>query len=401
MKNADPTAEFYSEVTYELGRAYVAIEDSDSAVDIFKKLQKTTKDRTIAAKSLIELGMIARNSSQFELALSYYKQVISEMPDTEYSADALSAIESIYQSEGRGDEYLDYAESVGANKDMTDAEKEQMYFNAAQQVFFTENYTKAMASLQSYMERYPEGKEMAMADYYLAECHRNLGNKEQACDWYRKSLDKDSGSQCAESAILNLARLSYELEHFKDAFSAYSNLFTSARIASNKHTARLGMMRSAFKGQDYQQAIESAANVGEDASSSEADKREAMYVTAKSNLFLGERDEAFGLFNTLASQPSTPEGAEAAFMIVQDVYDQGKYGDVQSKVYKFAEKGGDQPYWLARAFIVLGDSFAEQGNFTQAKATFESIKNGYEPSGSEDDVLDNVNMRLEKLKTLM
>ena len=70
-------------------------------------------------------------------------------------------------------------------------------------------------------------------------------------------------------------------------------------------------------------------------------------------------------------------------------------------VYDFAADAGTQNYWLAKAFIVLGDAFAEQDNFKQAKATFESIANGYEPTGPEDDVLDAVAMRLEKLSQMM
>jgi TolA-binding protein len=67
-------------------------------------------------------------------------------------------------------------------------------------------------------------------------------------------------------------------------------------------------------------------------------------------------------------------------------------------VYSFAEKAGGQNYWLAKAFIVLGDSFAEQGNLPQAKATFESIRSGYTSTGTQDDVLDQVELRLRKLQ---
>ena len=58
-------------------------------------------------------------------------------------------------------------------------------------------------------------------------------------------------------------------------------------------------------------------------------------------------------------------------------------------------------YWLAKSFLVLGDTFVEKGDLTQAKATFESVRDGYEPSGSSDDVLDNAVMRLAKLEELM
>ena len=34
---------------------------------------------------------------------------------------------------------------------------------------------------------------------------------------------------------------------------------------------------------------------------------------------------------------------------------------------------------------------------TQARATFESIRSGYTPSGTSDDVLDQVDIRLRKL----
>ena len=401
VEEADPSAEFYPEAMYELGRAYVAASDNESAISVFRKLGSSTKDNTIIARSLIELGMISRNMSEYDNALDCYKKVIDLMPDTDYAADALSAIESIYQSEGRGDEFLDYAELIGATRDKTDAEKEQMYFNAAEQVFMTENYSKAISSLKSYLDRYPQGVNVAQTQYYLAECHRNLGQKELACDWYQKSLETEPSGLCSEKATLRLAGLSFELEHFKDAYSYYRSLLSIARLDANRHTARAGMMQSAFRGLDYQEAIACADALKADKASSAAEKRQADYVCAKSSLSLGERDKAYALFRSLSSEPSDAEGAEATYMLIQDAYDQGNYSTVQSMVHKFAADAPNQSYWLAKAFIVLGDSFAEQENYAQAKATFESIRDGYTPQGKSDGVLDNVNMRLEKLKTLM
>ena len=401
VEEADPSAEFYPEAMYELGRAYVAASDNESAISVFRKLGSSTKDNTIIARSLIELGMISRNMSEYDNALDCYKKVIDLMPDTDYAADALSAIESIYQSEGRGDEFLDYAELIGATRDKTDAEKEQMYFNAAEQVFMTENYSKAISSLKSYLDRYPQGVNVAQTQYYLAECHRNLGQKELACEWYQKSLQTEPSGLCSENATLRLAGLSFELEHFKDAYSYYRSLLSIARLDANRHTARAGMMQSAFRGLDYQEAIACADALKADKASSAAEKRQADYVCAKSSLSLGERDKAYALFRSLSSEPSDAEGAEATYMLIQDAYDQGNYSTVQSMVHKFAADAPNQSYWLAKAFIVLGDSFAEQENYAQAKATFESIRDGYTPQGKSDGVLDNVNMRLEKLKTLM
>lgn len=87
-------------------------------------------------------------------------------------------------------------------------------------------------------------------------------------------------------------------------------------------------------------------------------------------------------------------------MLILDSYDRGDFEDVENKVYAFSDAGSPQVYWLAKSFIVLGDSFVDRDELEQAKATFESVRDGYTPSGKNDDVMDNVNMRLKKLENL-
>ena len=160
------------------------------------------------------------------------------------------------------------------------------------------------------------------------------------------------------------------------------------------------MMRSAFGARQYDRALSCADRVISDGSTTADESRLAEYVKAKSYLATSDRDRAFEILRSLSANPKTDEGAEASYMIIQDIYDQGLFDEVESRVYKFAEAAPNQSYWLAKSFIVLGDTFMEKDNVRQARATFESVKNGYSPSGMEDDVLDNVNMRLEKLQKL-
>ena len=77
------------------------------------------------------------------------------------------------------------------------------------------------------------------------------------------------------------------------------------------------------------------------------------------------------------------------------------FDEVEKKVYAFSDAGSGQTYWLAKCFIILGDSFVESGELKQAKATFESVRDGYEPSKEGDDVQDNVLMRLRKLDEMI
>ncbi len=53
-------------------------------------------------------------------------------------------------------------------------------------------------------------------------------------------------------------------------------------------------------------------------------------------------------------------------------------------------------YWRAKAFIVLGDIYVVDGNSFQARATYQSIVDGYRPE--DDGIVDAARERIAKLK---
>jgi TolA-binding protein len=397
---ASPEAKFYPDALFELGRTYAVKEDDENAFKCFNKLAQEVKDSNYVAQAYIEMGSIARNQSQFTEALGYYKTVVEEMPNSGYAENALLAIESIYQTKDQPEEYIAYIENIGKGASKTADEKEMLYFNSAEQLFLSANYQKAIVSLQKYLEKYPSGKNAFKADFYIAESYRSLGRPEQACDFYKKVIADGEGS-FVEMSMLNFSKISFDLERWNDAFGGYASLYESAKLENNKFTALVGMMRSAYRGHEWSQAIKNADRVIFDERADAQIKQEADYIKAKSYLATSRREEAFALLEKLSADVKSAYGAEAAYLMVQDSYDRGDFEDVEKKVYAFADAGSGQTYWLAKCFIVLGDSFVEQGELKQAKATFESVRDGYQPSAGGDDVKDNVEMRLTKLEELI
>ncbi len=400
VMKASPDSKFYPEALFELGRSYVSEENSDKAFECFTKLADSVKDSTFVARAYIEMGSLSRNQSQYNEALGYYKTVVEEMPLSGYAEDALVAIESIYQTRNEPEEYLAYIERIGKGETKTEDEREMMIFNAAEQIFLSENYQKALLSLQDYLDKYPDGANSYKADFYMAESYRSLGKYEQACDSYRQVIEKGEGS-FVELSMLNFSDLSYRMEKWEDAFGGYSSLYSAALLENNKKVAVLGMMRAAFKGHNWNESVRNADRVLADEASDSQNRTEAQYVKAKSYLASSRREEAYAIFGELAKEPSSAYGAEAAYLIILDSYDKGEFETVENQVYALSDAGTGQLYWLAKSFIVLGDSFVERDEPEQAKATFESVRDGYTPSGTDDDVMDNVNMRLEKLTELM
>ncbi len=399
VKDAPAEVPFYGEAMTELGAAYVAAGRDAEAEKIYSLLVTRSKEGSFVARGLIGLGMVYRNRSDFDRALDYYKQVVNRFPNTEYAADALLAIESIYQARQEPEKYLAYIDGLGGAQQRSEADKEEMLFNAAEQIYLGGNYAKAVSSLTGYQQRYPNGKHLAVSQYYLADSYRNLDRKEQARDAFQTVIDSGDGA-FRESAILHYARLSQSLEQYDDALKGYEMLYAEARIESNRQTALLGLMRSAYAGKQYAEAVTYSNKVSAAEASTDADRREASYLRAKSLLATSQREKALTELRTLAEHPSSPEGAEATYLLIQDSFDRGAFVSVRDQVYAFSGTAGGQTYWLAKSFLLLGDTFAEEGEFKQARATFESIRDGYTPRDDADDVPEAVAMRLAKLSEM-
>lgn len=400
VRNASEESPFYSEALYELGRCYVAEGNDDKAFECFDALARNMKDGNYVAKAYLELGSISRNRNDLDKALEYYRIVVEQLPMSGYGEDALLAIENIYRAKNQAEDYVSYIERIGKGASKTEDEKEELIFSSAEQVYLSDNYKNALVSLKAYLDKYPSGKNFHKAKFYMAESYKALDMKEQACDCY-ETVISDGGSAFVEISMLNYSQLSYQLEKWDDALGGYTSLLEAAKFDVNRFNAKVGMMRSAFKGRKWRKSVAYADVILEEEGADAALKEEAVYIKAKSYLAQSKRTEAITLLEELAKTPSTQYGAEATYMLIQDCYDRGDFTGVEDRTYAFSGASAGQPYWLAKSFIVLGDSFADQGELKQAQATFESIRNAYTPKFFDDDVLDNVNMRLTKLQTMI
>lgn len=394
---ADSKVPYYSQSLYELGRAYADVSDSESALKAFDKLYASSEDVEYKAKALIGKGMVKRNQGDMEGALKDYKSLVKQFPDSPYISDALLSIQSIYTSMKQAEKYIEYLEANKLSVGKTEAEKQSLYFSTAEQVFLASNYQQAINYFSKYLGMYPDSKQSAEAYYYIAASYKNLGQKEKACDYYKKSMDKGLSGSFAEFALMDFAILSDALEDFESAYEAYISLASDKYPMSSKEDAFLGAMRSAYKAHFYEKAISAASNFLKLTKSSDL-RREAQYIQAKSYLSTSQREKAFQLLTKLISEPNTAEGAESYYLIIQARFDWGQFEKVEEGVFDFSAKCSDQPYWLAKAFITLADSYIERGMNEQAIATYQSVLDGYVPYGPEDDILETVNHKLTEIK---
>ncbi|MDP3399013.1 MAG: tetratricopeptide repeat protein [Bacteroidales bacterium] len=384
----------YPEVLYELGRTLVQKGLYSDATGYFNELKDKFGTTPFYPKALLELGLIALNRGESNNAADFYKKILQETPQSPEASAAIAGLENIYQDQGRAEEFLAFLDGLGLSKVRTTDERELIIFSSAEKHFLSGNYAQAVSSLNSFIKSYPTGTKAAQAYFYLGESYQKTGKPELALDAFLKVMEIGEGS-FTELATLNYARISYQIENYRQANKAYSTLSRIAQLENNKVEAQIGKTNSFYMDKQYENAIAEGIR-SESLNITDQERTRVKFVIAKSYWMLGERSKAIPYLNDLAKNKINPEGAESTYLLISDAFDKGEFQKVERDVYSFSESRTPQSYWLAKSFILLGDSFAERENWDQAEATYKSILESYKPQG-KDDIEEQLKMRLNKL----
>ena len=123
--------------------------------------------------------------------------------------------------------------------------------------------------------------------------------------------------------------------------------------------------------------------------------RKARFSKGKVLAKRGKTDEAMEIFRALSDNKDDVVGAESAYLVIAHHFDKGEHEQAEKLVYELADSKTSHSYFLGRAFILLGDIYAAKGDTFQARATYQSIVDGYTPV--DDGVVEDAKMKIQKL----
>ena len=122
--------------------------------------------------------------------------------------------------------------------------------------------------------------------------------------------------------------------------------------------------------------------------------RESKFAWAELLRQQDRRADAVKLYRELAADVRSKEGSAAAYYVLEDTFEKGDMDKTEKEVFAYSERE-PQAYWLAKAFILLGDVYVRKGDNFQARATYQSVADGYSPA--DDGIVDEAKERIAKL----
>ncbi len=390
-----PNSEFGDDALYEMGRAYLMMNNNTHAVNSYKRLIDNYPNSNLAPKSQLEIAMVYTDQNLLNNAINMYKKVIEDFPASEEAKTALESLENIYIDTNNVDEYLKYAQSLGKTMQNQSTQRaDSIQFIAAEKQYLNKNLNDAIKGLENYLSTYcPGGKYCTLAQYYLADSYYITNNKTKALQLYSEML-KIRGNPYAEDAALRSAEISFDQKEYQKSLQYFKQLEVLAQKTENRNIARIGILRTSYFLNNKNETIAIAEAIIADNNLDKEIKAEAYLNRAKVYSDQNLLSAALKDLKAMYIDTRTSIGAEAKFLLADVNFRMNNLNDAEKEVLNFANLGTPHQYWLARAFIVLADVYIQKGDDFQAKQYLMSLQNNYT---TNDDVQTKIESRLNQI----
>lgn len=385
--------EYADEASYELGRSYIAQQKYAEGASQLERFvtRYPSSPRVTAAWS--DLGLAYLNLGNKQKSLACYDRVVSSSPQSSEARGAMQSIREIYVSEGDADAYFDYAAKAGMESDLTALSRDSLSFAAAQKLYVDGDRAAATRALKSYVDNYPKGSYRTDALYYLSDCYLVDNRREEAIETLTALADQ--GRTPYTVAVLEkLSEMTFADGRWDEAASAYRRLYDAAPSRTGREEAMTGYVRATVAGGDAAKIEAMAAEVEACKDAGAVATREARYALATQLRESGDEARAAKIYRELAKDVRTKEGSEAAYRLIEQTFAADNMDRTEKEVFAFSERE-PKPYWLAKAYLLLGEVYVRKGDTFQARATWQSVADGYSPA--DDGIVEEAKARIAKL----
>ena len=208
-------------------------------------------------------------------------------------------------------------------------------------------------------------------------------------------LAAEGHNQYSERVLDKLSSMCYKKELFEQAASAYRALYDEASTSAAKINAASGYVASTLKYADDETLVKMADDVAKMAEVNDVARRKAQYSKASVLTRQGKDKEAMTIYKQLSSEVKSAEGAESRYRVIEAEFKAKNYDQAEKMVYAFSDSKTPQNYWLAKAFILLGDIYMARQDSFQARATYQSVVDGYSPA--DDGIVEEAKSKIAKM----
>jgi TolA-binding protein len=394
LESKYPNSPYVVNALYEKGRSYVEAENNTQAITIYKQLVSRFPESPLSRRAAAEIGLLYYQGDDYNNAITAYKQVIERYPGSEEARMALRDLRSLYVETDRVDEFAALARQLPDAVSFQPEEQDSLTYVAAERVFMRGDVAAAKNSLTRYLQTYPEGGYRLNAHHYLSQIAQQQRDEEAVLQ-HTTALLAYPDNSFSEEALNARAQIYYTRGQYAEALADYKHLLAKTSTPAIRQNALYGAVRSAAGINDQVEVINQATTLLAEPKLTPDIETQTRYLRAKAYLTEKATDRAKSDLQLLAQDTRTSQGAEAKYLLAQQLFDEGNNTAAEKEVLDFIDQSTPHAYWLARGFVLLSDVYAKTGKKLEAREYLLSLQQNYQ---AEDDIQQMINDRLEQLK---
>lgn len=386
---------YIDEALYELGVTYIAAERFNEAVTVLGQFADRYPSSEKYLSALSSLGLAYQNLNDNRQALRYYQMLVDKAPSSPEARNAMIALKSIYVDMNDVDGYFNFAARTGIETETGAQARDSLSYAAAERVYLTSggDRTRGISAFTDYLEKFPRGVYRPNALYNLADLHMS-GDPDKAIATLAE-LSQMHYNEFTVRGLENLSALAYNKARYDEAAAAYLQLAGTAVNPQTVADAYAGYLKSVAATENNDRIIEAADRVlAQDNLTGEV-RRNALFTKARAQSAMGMDEQAQAIYRELATEVQSLEGAVSTYIVIESMYNDGQLDAAEKAVMDFAAGNTPHSYWLAKAFLILGDIYIQQGDTFQARATLQSIVDGYSPA--DDGIIAEAREKINSL----
>lgn len=388
-----PASPYAISALYEKGRSYVLMDNNQQAITSFKELLAKYPESPVSRKAAAEIGLLYYQNEDYNQAIDAYKQVVQKYPGSDEARLAMRDLKSIYVDMNRIDEFAALASAMPGNIRFDASEQDSLTYMAAEKIYMRGRGEQAKESFGKYLQTFPDGAFGLNAHYYLCLIGKEQKNYDMILGHSGKLLEYPD-NPFSEEALIMRAEVQFNKVQFADALASYKMLKEKATTAERRLLAETGMLRAAYLLKDDTETIHAATALLSEAKLSPELKNEALYYRAKAYLNQKGDKAAMADLKELAKDTRNLYGAEAKFLVAQELYNTQNYAAAEKELLNFIDQSTPHAYWLARGFILLSDVYVAMDKKLDARQYLLSLQQNYH---ADDDIENMIESRLNNL----
>lgn len=366
-----PSSSFSNDADLEIATTYLAEEKYTEAIPYLENVLKKQPNGPNAPRALLKLGLCYFNKDNDDKALSYYKQVVEKYPNSPEANEALNSLKDIYVGQGKTDAYVALLKSSG--RTVSTSVEDSLTYATAESKFSNGDCAGATIAFNNYLQKYPDGQFVLPANFFKSECAYNNKDYTTALPGYEFVLSKNN-SLYAERAALQAANINFfQQKNYEKARTYYLQLQDLSTTKENTFTATRGLLRSNYQLKrwdevnNYAEILLSSTNISTD------DQITGHFYLGRAEQEQKLYDDAIAEYKIAAGLTKSEIGAEARYNIAWCLFQKNDLSNAEKAGFDVIKNTPGYERWVAKSYILLGDIYATQKDYFNAKATYQSI----------------------------